>query len=165
MSHITLDEISQISILTPIKEGLVPGDQFFTYRMSLELLLGSAMRRIDAVGTSPLRNIPTLVYAQWNILGIEGPGDGWLFLNAAFNGEPMQYLSDLRDVVEPEMDVIYQHCIGYPASKNKEAFLDYAKRHTVDTQVFYPSSVLRHRTMRDLRRDSGVALDHIVAQN
>lgn len=160
MSRTTLDEISQTSILTPIRLGAVPGDPRLSFRNSLEVLLRVAMERIDKDGPSSLRNIATLVFAEWTLLDLPGPGDGWLLLSAAFNGEPTQYLLDLRAEVGPEMDTIYGHCIGYPGSGDADAFLAYAQAHTIQTHVFYPAAVLRHRTMRELRRLSHAGLDH-----
>lgn len=157
---VTLDEISQVSILTPIRKGSPPGNPELSWRQSVELLLTGAQARIARDGPSALRNVPTLVFAKWTVIDLAGEGDGWLLLVAAFNGDPTQYLIDLCTHVRPEMDAIYSHCLGYPGGADIAAFVAYAEAHMLRTHVFYPAAVLRHRTMREIRRATNATLDH-----
>jgi len=154
-----IGEVAQLMLLHPIRRGPVPGNPDVSYRQRVELVAFAAMQRIVAGGPSPLRNVPTLLFAQWTILDLDGPGEGWLQLSAAFNGEPTQYLHDLLDLVGPEVDALYENCIDYPGRDDPSAFLDYARRYAVQPNIFYPSAVLRGVSMTTLRRLAGIDLD------
>lgn len=161
MHPMQIGEVSNLSLLTPIREGFVPGAKGVSYRGRVELITTAAMRRLRNGGPSPLRNVTTLIFAQWTILDL-GAGEqrrSWLHLTAAFNGDPVQYLLDLLDLVGPEMDQLYDNCEGYPGHRHRAAFLDYARRHTIETHLLYPSAALCHRTMRDLRRLADLSVD------
>lgn len=161
MFPMQIGEVSNLSMLTPIRRGVVPGSRNVSYRARVELISRAAMRRLARGGPSPLRNVTTLIFAQWTIIDLAGEeeSDGWLHLTAAFNGDPVQYLLDLLDLVGPEIDELYDNCAGYPGHEKREAFLTYARRYTIETHILYPSAALRFRTMRDLRRLARLSVD------
>jgi hypothetical protein len=143
--------VSELTLLTPIKQGAVPGESRI-YEQRLADELESVQRRIDAGRPTPIMRIPTIHFARWLILV---PGHylhydpdavvvghqyrSWLLFTSNFDGDLKTYLNDFSAVLGEDVDRIWENCEGYPVegSRNFDAYWAYAKKHQLTTQAFY----------------------------
>jgi hypothetical protein len=59
--------VSEVTLLTPIKKGLIPGE-LRTYEQRLEAELQLVQQRIDQGVPTPIGHLPTIHFARWLIL-------------------------------------------------------------------------------------------------
>jgi hypothetical protein len=59
--------VSEVTLLTPIKKGLIPGE-LRTYEQRLEADLQLVQQRIDQGIPTPIGHLPTIHFARWLIL-------------------------------------------------------------------------------------------------
>jgi hypothetical protein len=59
--------VSEVTLLTPIKKGLVPGE-LRTYEQRLDTELQLVQQRIDQGVPTPIGHLPTIHFARWLIL-------------------------------------------------------------------------------------------------
>src|ERR1700676_4048436 len=98
--------VSEVTLLTPIKHGTVPGETR-TYEQRLSDELASVQRRIDAGRPTPIGRIASIHFARWLILVpghyLYGDRDGmipghsyrsWLLFTSNFDGDMKSYLND-----------------------------------------------------------------------
>jgi hypothetical protein len=170
--------VSEVTLLTPIKQGIVPGETR-TYEQRLNDELGSVQRRIDASLPTPIGRIASIHFARWLILV---PGhylyydkDGtvaghsyrsWLLFTSNFDGDMKTYLNDFSATLADDVDRIWSNCEGYPAEgcQGFDAYWAYAKQHQLTTQAFYNAypglSVARIHELAAFRR----LFDEFVAE-
>lgn len=143
--------VSEVTLLTPIKQGTVPGETR-TYEQRLGDELTSVQRRIELGRPTPIGRIPSIHFARWLIVV---PGhylhydqDGkvaghvyrsWLLFTSNFDGDMKGYLNDFSTFLADDVDRIWGNCEGYPpdGSRNFDAYWAYAKKHQLTTQAFY----------------------------
>jgi hypothetical protein len=151
--------VSEVTLLTPVRPGLVPGEGR-TYEQRLASALDSVQRRVDRGIPTPIGVMPTIHFARWLILrprqylnysGIDAPPDfpplppthrtyrAWLFFTSNFDGEMKDYLREFSVFLGEDVDRIWGNCEDWPAggSRDFEAYWDYAKRHQIPTHAFY----------------------------
>jgi hypothetical protein len=152
--------VSEVTLLTPVKPGLVPGERR-TYEQRLAGQLDSVQRRVERGIPTPIGVMPTIHYARWLILrpaqylqysriaptpdytGAYPPRDptyrSWLFFTSNFDGEMKDYLREFAVFLGEDVDRIWGNCEGWPegGSRDFEHFWDYAKRHQIPTHAFY----------------------------
>jgi len=63
----TVGGVSEVTLLTPIKKGLIPGE-LRTYEQRLEAELQLVQQRIDQGVPTPIGHLPTIHFARWLIL-------------------------------------------------------------------------------------------------
>jgi hypothetical protein len=61
----------------------------------------------------------------------------YLVFECNCDGDRDSYLAGLAQRVPNELDAIWNHCTGYPGSKDLPAFLDYMKKCQLDTTFFF----------------------------
>ncbi len=170
--------VSEVTLLTPIKQGMVPGETR-TYEQRLNDELTSVQRRLDASLPTPIGQVGTIHFARWLILlpahylyydqaGTvpNHPYRSWLLFTSNFDGDMKTYLNDFSALIADDVDRVWSNCEGYPpeGSRNFEAYWAYAKRHQLTTQSFYNAypglSVPRIHELATFRR----MFDEFVAE-
>jgi hypothetical protein len=153
----TVGGVSEVTLFTPIKQGLVPGE-LRTYEQRLCDALQSIQDRIDAGRPTPIGRIPAIHFARWLILRPEhylhdpkqpcGPTptqvDGrspssWLFFTSNFDGDTKTYLRDFAVFLGDDVDRVWGNCEGYPpgGARDFDEYWAYAKRYQLTTHAFY----------------------------
>lgn len=61
----------------------------------------------------------------------------YLILECNCDGDRDSYLTGLAKHIPDQLDAIWQHCTGYPGSKDLAAFLSYMKRCEIETTFFF----------------------------
>lgn len=145
--------VSEVTLLTPIKRGLVPGE-LRTYEQRLRDQLKSVQGLIDRGYPTAVSRLPTIHFARWLILrpeqylyydndkvktDSEHPFTSWLLFMSNFDGDMKSYLRDFSVFLGEDVDRIWGNCEGYPpeGSRNFDAYWSYAKRHQLTTNAFY----------------------------
>jgi hypothetical protein len=162
--------VSEVTLLTPIRQGLVPGEtRSYEQRLNDELM--AVQRRIDAGLPVKLARIASIHFARWVIilpdhyLHYDPAGRvaghsyrSWLLFTSNFDGDMKTYLNDFSAVLADDVDRIWSNCENYPpeGSRNFDVFWAYAKQHQLTTQAFcnaYPGlSVPRVHELATFRR-------------
>jgi hypothetical protein len=145
--------VSEVTLLTPIKRGLVPGE-LRSYEQRLADQLHSVQGLIERGYPTAVSRLPTIHFARWVIVRPEQylyydtdkvkadaqhPCTSWLLFTSNFDGSMKDYLRDFSAFLGEEVDRIWGNCEGYPArgSKDFDAYWAYAKKHQLMTQAFY----------------------------
>ncbi len=83
----------------------------------------------------------------------------YLVFESNLDGDLDTYLGGLADTVPEHMDAIWQHCVGYPGARNRQAFIDYMKACQLETTFYFAAvndkSVTE--TLRALQTQTAVA--------
>jgi hypothetical protein len=149
----TVGGVSEVTLLTPIKHGLVPGE-LRTYEQRLHAQLQSVQALVERGYPTAVSRIPTIHFARWVILRpdhylyydsekvkpcSERPFTSWLLFTSNFDGDMKAYLRDFSVFLGEEVDRIWGNCEGYPeqGSKDFDSYWAYAKKHQITTQAFY----------------------------
>jgi hypothetical protein len=180
--------VSELSLLTPVMPGLVPGERR-TYEERLRDHLQSLQRREAASIPSFVRPITSIHFGRWLILrpeqylqysdvpGIryvedeQGAGQtfasnglqhtpvamddyrevvpgappapepprllSWLLFVVAFDGDLKSYVRHVVQTIREDVDRVWGNCYGYPGARDFDRFWLYARRHQINTDVFY----------------------------
>jgi hypothetical protein len=145
--------VSELTLLTPIKRGLVPG-QLRSYEQRLADQLHAVQGLVDRGYPTTVSRLPTIHFARWVIIrpeqylyydkekisaAQENPCVSWLLFTSNFDGSMKDYLRDFSVFLGEEVDRIWGNCEGYPerGSRDFEAYWAYAKKHQLTTQAFY----------------------------
>jgi hypothetical protein len=154
-------KVTELTIVTPIKEGFVE-NEYRTYRQRLEQGLGGMQERIDAGLPTPPSLVPTIHFARWFVLSRQllaqlthssvGTRDLLVF-ESNFDGDAKQYLRDFSLIIPDDIDRVWSNCDGYPAlgCRDFDPFWDYARAHQVEALAFaprYPSVTTRDVLLR-----------------
>jgi len=136
--------VSEVTLLTPIKKGFIPGEGR-TYEQRLHQALTLTQERIANGYPTAISTIPTIHFARWLILrpqqylcgdvdprgrltyGATNLADdtaiklemekltSWLFFTSNFDGDMMAYLRDFAVFLGEDLDHVWGNCEGYPA--------------------------------------------------
>ena len=173
----TLGGATEVTLLTPIMPGLVPGEKR-TYEQRLAAGLESVQRRVAQRVPTVIGGMPTIHYARWLILrpaqylqnSTVDPKEpslrSWLFFTSNFDGQLKDYLREFSVFLGEDVDRIWGNCEGGPraGSRSFEEYWDYAKRHQVPTHAFYAAypdlTVGRIRQLQRFKR----AFDELIAR-
>jgi hypothetical protein len=143
--------VSEVTLLTPIKKGLIPGEGR-TYEQRLHQALTLTQERIANGYPTAASTIPTIHFARWMILRPQQylysdadpqgritygaphqPDDAaarvdfgrltsWLLFTSNFDGDMMAYLRDFAVFLGDDLDHIWGNCEGYPPKGAKRDF-------------------------------------------
>jgi len=76
--------VSEVTLLTPIKKGLVPGE-FWTYEQRLHRVLADIQSQVEKSHSTPIQLVPVIHFARWLILRPEQYlFPAYLFSSASF---------------------------------------------------------------------------------
>ena len=157
--------VADLALIAPVKPGVVPGAEGFTYAKRLQLLLRtvnairSASRETplfdpilpDAVGRFGLLHsfryavVPPEVGSQ----GEAPPGPGQLlpgvyrlFLSVTFDGGWEPYMRVIYRDIGALLDALLCHCEGYPGSRKVDfdTYNRWVRDHEMDAGIFYTDS-------------------------
>ena len=134
----TIGNVSEVTIATPIKQGLVAGE-LRTYRKRLCDLLAGFQWRIDARIETPPSLLGSIHFARWFIIDEGVPGT--LVFTSNFDGDLKAYLRDFAAMIPDDIDEIWQNCEGYPelGCRDFDCFWRYTTDHRVETLAFVPA--------------------------
>jgi hypothetical protein len=135
-----------LTVFTPI----IPGheDELRAYIDDLPLGPDSPLARLDRLHLARIQVFDELVY--------QGPPQKpdhltrkQLLFTSTFDGDLDPYLDELCERIGPEADRWWEHCIGYPGTRDRDAFRRYIRRHKVDTSLV--ASAFPHATVQEIR--------------
>jgi len=142
-----------LTVLTPIVAGQ-------------ESALQSHLRGLRR---SPFADAPRTHFARWVIVpqpAYQGPPmrpDPWksqyLIFSACLDGELDSYLAELCELIGPDVDAVWRHCVGYPGSADPAAFARYMHHNRIPTEVYfaaYPDATVAQVREALARRDEVV---------
>ncbi len=136
---------SELLLIAPIKQDLVPIGTTLTYASRLRQLfgvlftLGQAGVELKGVVAGPLANVETLHFVQFAILD----GDQRLLLAVTFDGPWESYIRGIVDKAGPLLDILFCHCEGYDGHASVdgyEAFAAWVREHQVECTYFHSAS-------------------------
>jgi hypothetical protein len=152
----TAGGVSEVTLLTPIRKGMIPGEGW-TYEQRLHSQLKSVQDRVRQGYPTPIGRIPTIHYARWLIIrpaqflyhDVDANSDlripldqltSWLLFTSNFDGDMKAYLRDFAVFLGDDVDRIWGNCEGYPplgAKADFDGYWAYAKRYQLTTHAFY----------------------------
>lgn len=137
-SH-TIGRVSEVTIATPIREGLVPGE-LRSYAKRVRDILEGFQRRIDEGTPTPPTLLGTIHFARWFVLEGRDPA-GTLVFTSNFDGDLKIYLRDFTAKIPQDIDEIWGNCVGYPelGCRDFERFWRYTTAHRIETLAFVPA--------------------------
>ncbi|HVL26630.1 MAG TPA: hypothetical protein VM390_00675 [Acidimicrobiales bacterium] len=146
MSNDVAGQSYALTVLTPVLAGH-------------EIALRAHLRKLPTAGDSPLARVPRTHFARWVIVpqpAYQGPPmrpDPWksqyLFFTSCFDGDLPSYLDDLCRLIGPDVDAVWQHCVGYPGSSDPAAFARYISHNRIPTEVYF--AAYPDATVEDVR--------------
>jgi hypothetical protein len=132
-------------------------------RQGHEQQLAARLEGLPTGHASPLARVTGTHFARWVIVDqfrYEGPPQRpdtffsqYLLFTSSFDGDLDPYLEELRVQLGPEADAVWEHCLEYPGSVDRERFRDYFRRNRIDTNMFY--AAYPEATVADVRRSLG----------
>lgn len=172
--------VADLALIAPVKPGVVPGAEGFTYAKRLQLLLRTVNAIRNASRESPLFDpiLPDSV-GRFGLLhsfryaivppevGSQGeaPAEPWqmrpgvhrLFLSVTFDGGWEPYLRVIYRDLGPLLDTIFSNCTGYTASRTHsfDEYIRWVRRQEAPAGAFYaesPMTVLDQRYLREVER-------------
>jgi hypothetical protein len=153
----TVGGVSEVTLFTPIKKGVVPGESR-TWEQRLHERLASVQQRVVKGLPTPISRIPAIHYARWLIVrpeqylyydqaavrnGRNAQSErvftSWLFFTSNFDGDMKSYLRDFAVFLGDDVDGIWGNCEGYPpgGARDFDAYWAYARQHQLTTHAFY----------------------------
>jgi predicted acylesterase/phospholipase RssA/deferrochelatase/peroxidase EfeB len=147
-----LRKSSELLLIAPIKQGLVPVPYTVTYAVRLRMLL-EGLFSLRQVGVEryaglwkpvgPLETVTTLHFIQWAILD----GGTRLLLAVTFEGPWEAYIRGIVDNAGPFLDSIFCHCEGYSDGADSHAtangydgFARWVRQHQVQVSFFHSAA-------------------------
>lgn len=95
---------------------------------------------------SPVARPGRTHFARWVVIPeLVFQGDGqrpdslssqYLLFTSSFDGPTRDYLDELRVLSRHEVDAVWNNCVGYPGSDDKQAFERYITHNHIPTQFF-----------------------------
>ena len=146
--------------------------------------LGRHLQNLEIGPRSPLARLPSVHFGRWVVidqLRTDWPGapdprpalrsEYLLFtatVTAAEGGRhrfPESFLEELHREIAGDADAIWSHCLGYPGSRDRDAFVGYLAKSQLETALFhvgYPDVTVEEVRHALAVRDSivGFARDH-----
>ncbi len=130
-----------------------------------EAALRETIERLPTGPDSPLARTGTVHFGRWVIINrllYTGPPQKrdtlhspYLLFTSYIDGEPDAYLDDLRALLPAELDAIYSHCVGYPGTRDAEAFKTWLRHDQLDAAFYFgaysDATLPRVLTALDLR--------------
>jgi hypothetical protein len=135
-----------LTVFTPIIAG--HEDELRAHIDNLPLGPDSPLARLDRLHVARIQIFDELVY--------QGPpqkpdrlASKQLLFTNTFDGDLDPYLDELCERIGPEADRWWGHCVGYPGTRDRQAFKRYIRRHKVDTSLV--ASAFPNATVHEIR--------------
>lgn len=166
ISSKTIDGITDLVVVAPIREGFINAYENITYATRLQIV-AEALNRIRVSArehefTVPFSDVTERIMTLLDFrIGLldkdlfaqrkDGSGESltytieprrFLYLTATFDSAWEPYMRLIWDPLGPFLDLIFCNCDGYvPAGDNScEDFLNWVREHQVDSAIFYATS-------------------------
>jgi hypothetical protein len=145
-------------LLTPVKPERLD---------ALYELLAKIKTAMQSGSESEFRNLDTVHYARWVILGRESfrdepamPVPVRLIFSTNYDGDEDTHFNDLVTNLEKYIDQVYECCEGYPetANRNAESRKNYLKQWRIKTSAFYVGAP--GRSLKQVYQENSLR-DHI----
>jgi hypothetical protein len=189
----TIGGVTEVTLLTPIKQGIIPGETR-NYEQRLNDELANLCARVVGGIPNPIMQVPTIHFGRWLIVvpaqylscDMEWVNPlhtfrSWLLFMSEFDGDMKTYLDDFSSILGDDVDRIWGNCEGYPSegARDLDAFWAYAKRYQLTTQAFYNAypgvsvprvhELVRFRQLFDdfvaaTRKQDGTSIDNLPAE-
>ncbi len=112
---------------------------------------------------SPFARVASTHFCRWllvpALLGGDGepvePGQAYLLFTADFDGSLEEWSAVVAERIGADVDRVFEHCEGYPGSREGRAFLDFISEHRIEvgfSVVSYRATVAAIRQSLELRR-------------
>jgi hypothetical protein len=155
----TLGLTSEATLITPIRSGMVPGENR-TYQTRLTHSLESLARRAEAGINTPIPLLRTIHSARWHIYEAP-PGPPLLIFSVSFDGDLKHYFRRFSHGIPDDVDRIWGNCEGYPkrGAHDFEALWRWVKLNQVKALAFYHANPdLTLTDIKRLRLSSGISI-------
>lgn len=119
-----ITELTAIAPLVPDRERIE----------MLKKKLAAAQRKPPEDG--PLKEMKTIHYARWVIID-EDTSNPRLLFTSNFDGQLEDYLGDFSDNDPHGLNAGFGDCVGWPGARPLGPFLDYVRKHQVETNFFH----------------------------
>lgn len=162
----TLLGANDLTLVAPIKPGLVPAPDARSYATRLRVLLrtlnGARIASKEASKAPALTDVVDAIRAIRAFrLAIVGPEQNQLVLAVAFDGPWESYMRQIWRDMGPLLDVIFCNCEGYLLSHD-HSYADYVgwvRSAQVSTEYFYEASLLTVSDSHVLRERARVQIE------
>jgi Dyp-type peroxidase family len=162
-----LKQVSELTLLAPIKQGFVAVPDVMAYATRLHVLLRAlfelrrvAIERDHVESVGPLERLRSLYDVRWAIVN----GERSLLLAVTFDRSWEAYIQGIVDQAGPFLDLIFSHCEGYDGHHCRDgyaAFGRWVRAHQVQCDFFYAAApditVDDQRLLAKLARSSGAS--------
>ena len=157
---------NDLTLIAPIKPGLVPAPDARSYTTRLKVLLRTLQAaRISSKEATKVPAITDVVDQIRAIrafrLAIVGPEQNQLMLAVSFDGPWESYMRQIWRDMGPLLDVMFCNCDGYLLS-HEHSYADYlgwVRSAQATTEYFYESSLLTVSDMHVLREQARAAIE------
>ena len=157
---------NDLTLIAPIKPGLVPAPDARSYTTRLKVLLRTLQAaRISSKEATKVPAITDVVDQIRAIrafrLAIVGPEQNQLLLAVSFDGPWESYMRQIWRDMGPLLDVMFCNCDGYLLS-HEHSYADYlgwVRSAQATTEYFYESSLLTVSDMHVLREQARAAIE------
>ena len=155
----TLGNISELTLVNPIKPGMIAGQQRSHRTQLIETLRALYSRHARGIPTAPSL-LGTIHFARWFIVDAPAPPcgcppavpqPGSLVLTTNFDGSLDTYLREFTLRIPEEIDSLWSNCVGYPEDgcRDFDRFYRWIRTYQVETLAFIADD--RDTTVGDLR--------------
>lgn len=136
-----LERVSALTLITPIKQGFVPGMPGVRYAEKLRGVLSAIYGAVKArEAPTALDTISTVHFARWVIFD----HDQQLLFTSNYDGSLEGYLRDFvnNDDVAKLLDLVWENCEEYPGASSREyqRFESWVSRYSIPTTCFYAAT-------------------------
>jgi hypothetical protein len=128
--------VNAFTIITPIKQGFIPEFPAMRYAERVRHLLGGLGEPREGDSTSVLDLLRSVHFAQWSLID----HDERLLFNSFYVGPLELYLRDFSTRAAAVLDLVWQHCDGYPGAANFDEFCDWVEAHRVGPVFAYAAN-------------------------
>ncbi|WP_125461679.1 MULTISPECIES: hypothetical protein [Rhodomicrobium] len=99
-----------------------------------------------STATRGLQHTPEALddYREFPAGGAPGPDEAkrprllsWLLFVVTFDGDLKSYVRHVVQTIREDVDRVWGNCYGYPGARDFDQFWLYARRHQINTDVFY----------------------------
>ena len=163
----TLLGVTDLTLVAPIKRGLIPAQDSRSYESRLVILL----RTLSALRTASLEAEPTPLIKDlidriraihsFRLAVVGQPPARMVLLSVAFDGGWETYMRRIWRDLGPLLDVIFCNCDGYllSAENSYGDYIAWVRSAQVNTEFFYNASSLSVDDLHYLRRTEQERID------
>lgn len=161
--------MTEIAVLSPVKQGRVKGERQ-TYEQRARGVVNSIQQRVKAGIPQVLAKVPSIHFGRIIFLRPEqymdtaGLGSdqqpeetkahrfpSHLLTLVEFDGDLKAYFRDIKTIVGPEFDMVFENCENFPGAGNFEKFWLWIRRYQIPVSLFLsPHSNLSVQKIKQL---------------